>query len=55
MSTIDHKNAGLELQLSVVKSEQMRILGTFVDLETRYKDIMQENRAIKSELAVLRS
>ncbi len=40
--------------MSQVKSEQRKILGSFVDLENRYKDIIQENRVIKSELADLR-
>lgn len=40
--------------MSQVRSEQRKILGSFVDLENRYKDIIQENRVIKSELADLR-
>ena len=37
-----------------MRNEQRKILGSFVDLENRYKDIIQENRIIRSELADLR-
>lgn len=32
----------------------MKIFGNFVDLENRYKEIINENRLIKGELADLR-
>ena len=37
-----------------MRNEQRKILGSYVDLENRYKEIINENRAIKGELADLR-
>ena len=42
--TLESKNSALELQVAVVKNEQMKILGNYVDLENRYKEIINENR-----------
>ncbi len=54
LESLESQKQSLEVQVSQVKSEQRKILGSFVDLENRYKDIIQENRVIKSELADLR-
>jgi predicted nucleic acid-binding Zn-ribbon protein len=54
LGTLESEKQSLEVQVSQVRNEQRRILGSFVDLENRYKDIIHENRVIKSELADLR-
>jgi predicted nucleic acid-binding Zn-ribbon protein len=54
LDSLESQKQSLEVQVSQVRSEQRKILGSFVDLENRYKDIIQENRVIKSELADLR-
>jgi|LauGreDrversion4_2_1035121.scaffolds.fasta_scaffold3839330_1 hypothetical protein len=43
-----------EVQMTVVKNEQRKVLGNYVDLENRFREIMQENKFIKNELSDLR-
>lgn len=54
LDTLESQKQSLEVQVTQVRNEQRKILGSFVDLENRYKDIIHENKIIKSELADLR-
>lgn len=38
----------------MVQSEQKKIIGCYMQLENRYKEVIQENKAIRGELADLR-
>jgi predicted nucleic acid-binding Zn-ribbon protein len=55
LGSLESQKQSLEVQVTQVRNEQRKILGSFVDLENRYKDIIHENRLIKSELADLRN
>jgi hypothetical protein len=54
LETLECKNHELESNIGVVRMDQKHILGSYQDLESRYRDIIMENRQIKGELADLR-
>ena len=54
LDSLESQKQSLEVQVTQVRNEQRKILGSFVDLENRYKDIIHENKLIKNELADLR-
>jgi hypothetical protein len=54
LETLECKNHELESNIGVVHIDQKHILGSYQDLESRYRDIIMENRQIKGELADLR-
>ena len=49
-----YKFDSLADQGDIVRSEQRKISSTFADMEHRYKEVMQENRLIRVELAEMR-
>ena len=52
---LDGQNSQIEIELKMVRQEQSRMLTSFYDLESRYKEIMKENMVMKNELQDLRS
>ena len=54
LGTLESKNHELESNIGVVRLDQKQLIGSYQNLENRYRDIIMENRQIKGELADLR-
>ena len=50
MESLEKENSQLGTEVSLLKQDQSKILSSLFSLESRYKEIIEENKQIKNEL-----